>query len=109
MKNQQNPNDALLVVSTFPDAETARQIGTQLVEAQLAACVNVLPGGVESIYRWKGAVERSSETIAFIKTTRARYPRLESALAEAHPYEVPEIIAIDVCAGLPAYLAWLAE
>jgi periplasmic divalent cation tolerance protein len=101
--------DTLLVISTFPDAETARQIGTQLVQDQLAACVNLFPSPVESIYRWKGNIETATETLAFFKTTRATYPALERALAEAHPYDVPEILALPVAAGLPAYLAWVGE
>ncbi len=99
----------MLVISTFPDAETARQIGTQLVTRQLAACVNLFPSPVESIYRWKGKVETATETLALLKTTRAAYPALEKALAALHPYEVPEILVFPVEAGLPAYLAWVGE
>lgn len=101
--------DVLLVISTFPDTETARQIGTHLVEKQLAACVNLFPSPVESIYRWNGRTESASETLALIKTSRAAYPALESALAALHPYETPEIIALPVETGLPAYLAWVAS
>jgi periplasmic divalent cation tolerance protein len=98
--------EAVVVLCTFPDLDQARQIGAALVERQVAACVNLLPG-VESIYRWEGKVERAGEVLALIKTTR--YPDLEAALRELHPYEVPEILALPVAAGLPAYLAWLAE
>ncbi len=97
--------NAVVVLCTFPDLDQARQIGAALVERQVAACVNLLPG-VESIYRWQGKVERAGEVLALIKTTR--YPDLEAALKELHPYEVPEILAMPVAAGLPAYLAWLA-
>ena len=96
---------AQLVISTFPNVETARSIGTQLVEENLAACVNIFPGEVESIYRWKGKIETGKEVIAFLKTTR--YAELEQRLAKLHPYEVPEIIAVDIAKGLPAYLEWL--
>lgn len=98
--------NAMVVLCTFPDLDQARQIGAALVERQVAACVNLLPG-VESIYRWQGKTERAGEILALIKTTR--YPDLEAALRELHPYEVPEIIALPIAAGLPAYLSWLAE
>jgi periplasmic divalent cation tolerance protein len=98
----------ILVISSFPDLEKARQIGTLLVEKQLAACVNVLPS-VESIYRWKEKVESASEVLAFIKTTQSCYAALEKEIRAHHPYEVPEIIAIDISAGLPEYLQWLAD
>ena len=88
--------------------EQARQIGTALVERQLAACVNLVPA-VESIYRWEGNVETASETLAIFKTTRAAYPAFEAALTELHPYEVPEIIAIspDQIAG--PYRTWVLD
>ncbi len=98
--------NAVVVLCTFPDLDQARQIGAALVERQVAACVNLLPG-VESIYRWQGKVERAGEVLAVIKTTR--YPDLEAAIKDLHPYEVPEILALPVAAGLPAYLGWLEE
>ena len=97
---------AVVVFCTFPDDDRARAIAEALVERRLAACVNLLPG-VESIYRWEGKVERAGEVLAVIKTTR--YPELEAALKELHPYEVPEILALPVAAGLAGYLAWLGE
>ncbi len=101
--------DAIRVVfCTLPDLERARQIGTVLVERQLAACVNLIPK-VESIYRWQGDLERAEEVLAIFKTTAARYPELQAALVDLHPYEVPEVIAVDVAAGLPAYLRWVVE
>ncbi len=99
-------NGAVVVLCTFPDVEQARAIAAVLVERRLAACVNLLPG-VESIYRWEGKVERAGEVLAVIKTTR--YPELEAALEELHPYEVPEILAVPVAAGLAGYLKWLGE
>jgi periplasmic divalent cation tolerance protein len=98
--------NAVVVLCTFPDLDQARQIAAALVERQVAACVNLLPG-VESIYRWEGKVERASEVLAVIKTTR--YADLEAAIRELHPYEVPEILALPVAAGLPEYLKWLGE
>ncbi|MGI9242880.1 MAG: divalent-cation tolerance protein CutA [Verrucomicrobiales bacterium] len=97
----------ILVISSFPDQEQARQIGTALVEKQLAACVNLLPS-VESIFRWEGKVERADEVLAFIKTTTERYPELEAEIRDLHPYELPAIIAIDIHTGLPEYLQWIS-
>jgi len=98
---------ALLVLSTFPDAEVARTIARTLVEERLAACANLLPGA-ESLYWWKGVIESSSEVLAIFKTTEEGYPRLEVRLKELHPYELPEIVAVRPAGGLPAYLEWIA-
>ena len=99
--------DTRLVITNCPDEETANRIALAVVEAQLAACVNILPR-VQSIYRWQGAVESAVEVPLLIKTTAAAYPALEAAIRESHPYDVPEIIALPITAGLPAYLNWLA-
>jgi periplasmic divalent cation tolerance protein len=97
-----------MVWCTFPDIRTARQIGTLLVEKQLAACVNLLPA-VESIYRWKGQVESATEVLALFKTTEDAYPAMAEALAAAHPYEVPEIIAWSPSAVAGSYLDWCLD
>ena len=99
--------EVLLVFSTFPNAAQAREIGRVLVAERLAACVNLLPG-VTSIYVWQGKEEESAETLALIKTRRELYPALEARLRALHPYEVPEIVAVEFAAGLPAYLEWVA-
>lgn len=102
------PADAfLLVLTNCPDAACAEAIATRLIETRLAACVNVL-APCRSVYRWQGAVERADEVPLLIKTTAAAYPALEAALRTAHPYEVPEIVAVPIDRGLPDYLAWLA-
>jgi periplasmic divalent cation tolerance protein len=100
--------EAFLVLSTFPDPETARRVGRQLVEQKCAACVNILPP-VESIYRWQGTIEEARETLAFFKTSETRLELLQTSLRELHPYEVPEIIAFRIAHGLPQYLEWVAE
>lgn len=97
----------ILVISTLPDRETAERMAHFLIEQQLAACIQILPG-VTSVYRWQGKVESAHETILLIKSTMARYPALEAAIKSQHPYELPEIIAVPVNAGLPAYLEWVA-
>lgn len=99
--------EVLLVLSTFPDAATARRIGRQLVEEHCAACANIL-GQVESIYWWEKKVESANETLVLFKTTADRYAALETTLRQLHPYEVPEIIALPVAAGLSSYLDWVA-
>ena len=98
--------EVLLAISTFPDAELARSVSRQLVEQKLAACANI-GGGVESIYHWQGKIEQGSETVVFFKTTRDRFDEFARALQSLHPYEVPEIIAVRVEEGLPAYLEWV--
>jgi periplasmic divalent cation tolerance protein len=95
-----------LVLCTFPDADTARQIGTTLVQKQLAACVNLVPA-VESIYRWNGRMETASEVLALFKTNAERYHELESELHALHPYDVPEIIAIEPAAVAQGYASWV--
>ena len=101
-------NRALLVLTTVPDTATAERIAQVLVEARLAACVNVLPG-VESIYRWQGAVTRSAELQLLIKTTTERYASVEEAIRMHHPYDVPEVIAVPVDTASSTYLRWLFE
>ncbi|HEY4257723.1 MAG TPA: divalent-cation tolerance protein CutA [Candidatus Udaeobacter sp.] len=98
----------LLALSTFPDAETARQISKQLVTEKFAACANILPG-MESIYRWKEKIETGNETLVFFKLTEDRQAAFQEKLRSLHPYEVPEIILVPVANGLPDYLRWVAE
>jgi periplasmic divalent cation tolerance protein len=97
----------LLVLTNCPDEESANAIALALVEQRLAACVSILPR-VQSVYRWQGAVESATEIPLFIKSTATNYPALEAAIRDRHPYQVPEIIALPVEHGLPAYLDWIA-
>jgi periplasmic divalent cation tolerance protein len=97
----------LLVLTHLPDRESAESLARTLVERRLAACVNILPP-CRSVYRWNGTVEATDETPVLIKTTEARYAALEAAIRERHPYELPDVVALPVTAGLPAYLAWVA-
>lgn len=99
--------EPLLIITNCPDEETANAIALAVVEARLAACVNILPR-VQSIYRWQGVVESAAEIPLFIKSTAASYPALEKTIRQLHPYDVPEIIAFPITQGLPAYLNWLA-
>ena len=98
--------NALLVLSSFPDAEIAREIARILVEEQCAACANLIPGA-ESIYWWKGVIETSVEVVAIFKTTRDQYPQLAARLKALHPYDLPELIAFTPSDGDPNYLQWI--
>ena len=101
-------DDVWLVISTFPDADVAGQVAEQLVTERLAACANILPG-VRSVYRWQGSVETASETLVYLKTTRAGFAELQTRLTALHPFDVPEIVALPLAAGSPAYFAWVTE
>lgn len=98
---------AVLAFCTCPDAATAARIADALVGERLAACVSVLPG-VRSVYRWQGAVERADEVQLLIKTVAARMPALAARIVALHPYELPEVVAVEAAAGLPAYLEWIS-
>ncbi len=95
-----------LVLCSCPEDGTAERIAEALVDRRLAACVNIVKD-LTSVYRWQGRRESATECLLFIKTRRERYPELESAIAEMHPYEVPEVIALPLSAGLAAYLGWI--
>jgi periplasmic divalent cation tolerance protein len=100
-------SEVLLVLFSLPDQAVAQQLARTLIDRRLAACVSVL-APCTSVYRWHGAVEEAAEVPVLAKTTASRYAELESALRELHPYELPEIIAVPVVRGLPAYLDWVA-
>lgn len=102
------PSHYLIVLTTAPDASTARRLATLLVRERLAACVNVV-GGVQSVYRWKGDVVSAREYMLIAKTTGLRLAALQSRLAAVHPYDVPEIIALPLAGGLVNYLSWISE
>ena len=99
--------ETLLVLTNMPDRQSAERLAQSLVEARLAACVNIL-APCASVYMWKGSVESADEHPMLIKTTRDRYAALEERIRSGHPYELPEIIAVPVTAGLTAYLEWVA-
>jgi periplasmic divalent cation tolerance protein len=100
--------ETLLVLTNLPDAASAHALAGALVEARLAACVNIL-APCQSVYRWHGQIEEASEVPVLIKTTAERYAALEAAIRAQHPYELPEIIAVPITNGLPDYLAWIAS
>jgi periplasmic divalent cation tolerance protein len=100
--------EPLLVFTNVPDVAHAEKLARVLVETRAAACVNVL-AGCRSVYRWQGVVETAEEVPLLIKTTAARYPQVEAVVRAQHPYDVPELIAIPITHGLPAYLVWVAK
>ncbi len=98
---------AIVILCTVPaEGEHARRLATGLVEARLAACVNILPG-LQSVFRWQGSVATEPETQLVIKTRPEHFDRVVRWLGEHHPYDVPEVLAVPVLRGAEAYLAWL--
>ncbi len=101
-------DEARLVYITVPDQACAAAIGQRLVEERLAACVNIVHG-LQSIYRWQGAVEHASEVLVIAKTMESQVAALSARVRDLHPYAVPCILVLEVRAGNPPYLAWLAD
>jgi periplasmic divalent cation tolerance protein len=100
--------DKIVVLSTCGSAEEAERIARAIVAKRLAACVNLLPA-VRSIYRWKGEIEDTQETLLVIKSSRALFDDLRAEIEKLHSYEVAEIIAMPIVDGSEAYLGWLAH
>jgi len=100
--------DARLVVCTFPSEQEAVRIARAVVGESLAACVNIIPGA-RSIYRWQGKLCDDAEVVALLKTTAARFDALRARVVELHPYDCPEVIALPIDAGHPAYLDWVVQ
>lgn len=101
-------NDMIVVLTNMPDEATARALADKLVTSRVAACVNCLPA-VQSTYLWQGKTEHATEFPLLIKASRENYVEVEHVIRENHPYEVPEIIALPIVDGLPAYLQWIAD
>jgi periplasmic divalent cation tolerance protein len=101
-------NEILLVMTTLPDQASAEHLARQLVQSNTAACVTQLAPAI-SIYRWQDKIETATEVPLLIKTTQLAYQNLEALIRAAHPYELPEIIAVSVSNGLPAYLDWVSQ
>ena len=105
--------EKIVILNTCGSEAEAHKLASLLVDTQLAACVNVIGagvlGGVRSFYRWQGKVESASEWLLLIKTSRDCFDRVRAAIEDAHSYEVPEIIALPIVEGAPAYLSWMDE
>lgn len=102
------PEAVHLVLTTFGDREAAERVVRPLIEHRLAACASIL-SGVRSIYQWKGAVEDTQETLVLFKTSQTALPALMERLKELHPYEVPEILAVEAARADPNYATWVAQ
>lgn len=100
--------DVRVVLVTAPEAETAEAICRTLLEERLIACANVL-SGMTSMYRWEGRVERDSEVLLILKTGVSKVSHLVDRVSELHPYEVPEVLSLEVGAGLDDYLNWVGR
>jgi periplasmic divalent cation tolerance protein len=101
--------DAIVVLVTCASSAEARRIATSLVKMRLAACGSISGAKVDSIYRWKGKVEKAREVLLILKSMRKAFPKLEREIRRMHSYEVPEIIALPIAAGSGAYLDWIRE
>jgi periplasmic divalent cation tolerance protein len=101
-------DDAIVVFMTAANGEEASRLAEMLVGAHLAACVQILPE-IESVYRWQGKIERSSEVLLLAKTTRGKFDDLESEVRALHSYDTPEIVAVPIVAGSAPYLEWLVK
>lgn len=108
MSDSADPARLMVVLTTVGSEDDAVTLAHALVERRLVACVNVLHG-VRSIYRWQGAVHDDRELLLLAKTTGARLAEVTAALSELHPYEVPEIVALEAASVAPAYAAWLRD
>lgn len=98
----------IIIYVTVPDKDTAQRIAADLLEKKLVACVNIT-GAVESVYRWKGALEKSGELLMIMKTLKGHFGRVRDRVKELHGYEVPEIISVDIADGYGPYLDWIKD
>lgn len=108
MTHDASANEACVLFCTVPSEEVGVAIARALLDEQLVACVNIVPQ-VRSLYRWQGKIEDERELLLIMKSERARYAQLETRVRALHPYEVCELIALDVSAGSPPYLAWIKD
>ena len=98
----------ILIITNLPDRDQALALAQKLVEERLVACINVL-ADCTSVYRWQGKSETATEVPLLIKTVAQHYASVEQLIKSEHPYELPEIIAVPITSGLPAYLKWIAD
>ena len=106
MSANHSSQEVCVVLTTFGSVDDAARVARALLEQRLVACVNLLPG-VQSLYRWQGAIEEASEVLAVMKTRPERLEELEAAIGALHPYAVPELLALPVARGAPPYLQWV--
>ena len=104
----ETPVDVHIVLVTAPSEAVASALAERVVTDGLVACVNIV-AGIRSVYRWQGAIESATEQLLVMKTTRDRLTTLQATIVALHPYDVPEVIALPVTGGLPAYLQWIVD
>ena len=95
-----------IAVTTCPTLEIATQLANDVIEQQLAACVNIIPA-IKSVYKWKGKIEHDNESLLIIKTMKQQLASLEKLVLKLHPYETPEFISMPIESGSKAYLDWI--
>lgn len=100
--------EAILILTSFPEEKGALKLAKILIDQHAAACVHI-GAQLTSIYHWKGKTETATEVPVVIKTLSVRYAEVEQTIKAMHPYELPEIIAVPIIKGLPAYLQWIAD
>ena len=98
---------SILILTTLPERGAAETLARELLATRLAACIQIGPTA-QSLYHWRGQIETAAEVPMTIKTRARLYPRVEQAIRRHHPYELPEIVAVPISCGLPAYLDWIA-
>jgi periplasmic divalent cation tolerance protein len=101
-------NNVLIAFSTCADSSEGRILAKDLVESGLAACVNLVPN-LTSVYRWQGQIQSDDECLMIIKTSEGSISALREWILKRHPYELPELVAVPVADGLPAYLQWVTD
>ncbi len=102
------PSEPIVVLMTAANREEANRIAETLIEANLAACVQILPE-MQSVYRWQGTIAHENEVLLLAKTTREKFVELDQAVRSVHSYETPEIVALPIVAGSEPYLKWLFD
>jgi periplasmic divalent cation tolerance protein len=107
LQDESATRSSILVLTTLPDQAQAEALARELLTARLAACIQI-GATVQSLYHWRGKIETASEVPLAIKTRAGLYPRVEETIRRRHPYELPEIVAVPISCGLPAYLDWIA-
>lgn len=107
LQDESATRSSILVLTTLPDQAQAEALARELLTARLAACIQI-GATVQSLYHWRGQIETASEIPLAIKTRTGLYARVEETIRRRHPYELPEIVAVPISCGLPAYLDWIA-
>ncbi len=107
-KTKLSKNDPILVITNLPDVGSAEHLGAELINNNLAACINIL-SPCTSLFSWEGKMEKINEVPMLIKTTMAKYDLLENAICAMHPYELPEIVFVPILGGLHSYLSWISK